>query len=126
MDTDNLYNRWKQLKGKVKKEWDELSDDDIQAIHGNIDELVSRLISTYGYTKEYADQAVQKFLASSNLDESLTNISDKISKKTEEVKENVKKYSTELGEVIKKSPLQSVVVAAAIGLFSGLLLRKWT
>jgi uncharacterized protein YjbJ (UPF0337 family) len=123
MDTNDLYNSWKQLKGKVKKEWGELTDDDIQAINGNMEELVSRLISTYGYTKEYATQAIHKFLANSNLNESLANMRDKLSQKTEEVKENVEKYSSELYEVIKKSPVQSVLIASTLGLLMGLLLR---
>ncbi len=122
-NTNALYSNWKQLKGKVKKQWGELTDNDVQAIDGNTDELIGRLISTYGYTKEYAQQAIEHFLSNNNLSESFTEIKKKFSEQSEEVKENFEKYSNELGELIKKSPLQSIMIAGAIGILSGLLLK---
>lgn len=125
METTNaLYSNWKQLKGKVKKQWGELTDNDIQAINGNTDELIGRLISAYGYTKEYAQQAIEQFLSNNNLSEQLSSIREKISEQSEEVKENIEKYSNEISEFIKKSPLQSIMIAGAIGILSGLLLTK--
>ena len=52
---------WKEIKGKVKQFWSKLTDDDLQRINGNVDELVGKLQKTYGYTKEQAWNEFEKY-----------------------------------------------------------------
>lgn len=44
--------RWNQLKGRVKQEWAEVTDDDLLLIEGKEDELLGRLQEKTGKTKE--------------------------------------------------------------------------
>ncbi len=50
--TDKLKGNWNQLKGKMKQEHADLTDDDLQYQEGKEDELLGRLQEKMGKTKE--------------------------------------------------------------------------
>ena len=62
MNTDILAGNWKQLTGKIKQEWGELTDNEITKIDGSQEELRGRLQEKYGYGKEEAQEAINNFL----------------------------------------------------------------
>ena len=43
---------WNQIKGKLKQEYAELTDDDLQFIEGKEEELLARLQEKLGKTRE--------------------------------------------------------------------------
>lgn len=55
MDNNVLKGKWKQLKGEAKKQWGELTDDDLDIIDGEKDKLVGKLQERYGHTKDDAE-----------------------------------------------------------------------
>lgn len=123
MNNDTFAGQWEQLKGKVKKQWGRLTDDDINQIGGNMDELIGRVKTAYGYDKDKAKKEIEQFLSTSSIADVISQIGDKMGDAPEKVKENIEQYSSELSEVIKKSPLKAIAIASAVGLLSGLLLR---
>jgi uncharacterized protein YjbJ (UPF0337 family) len=62
MDTNVIEGKWEELKGKVKKKWGKLTEDDLMVVKGNQQELVGKLQARYGYTKEVAEKHVTTFL----------------------------------------------------------------
>lgn len=62
MNSDILKGKWNQLKGNVKQQWGDLTDNDVARIEGNYDEFVGVLQERYGYTKERAEQEVGDYL----------------------------------------------------------------
>ena len=50
-----------ELKGQIKQMWGKLTDQDIDRIEGNADELIGKVQKAYGYTKERAQQEYEKF-----------------------------------------------------------------
>jgi uncharacterized protein YjbJ (UPF0337 family) len=58
---------WQQLKGKVKQKWAKLTDDDLLAAEGNIDEIKGRIQKAYGYTQERAQDELVRFKKEHNL-----------------------------------------------------------
>ena len=62
MNSDILAGKWKQLKGKVKEQWGDLTDDDLDQMEGKADQLSGRLQERYGYSKADADSEVTEFL----------------------------------------------------------------
>jgi uncharacterized protein YjbJ (UPF0337 family) len=44
--------RWEQLKGKARKAWGTLTDDDVDVAEGNLEELVGRIKERTGETAE--------------------------------------------------------------------------
>ncbi len=61
MNQDTFEGKWKQFKGEVKRQWGELTDDDVTRIEGNYDKFVGTLQERYGYEKERAQQEAEDF-----------------------------------------------------------------
>ena len=59
MDWNRVEGNWKQLKGKVQEKWGHLTDDDLDIIAGQRDQLVGRLQERYGIQKEAAERQVK-------------------------------------------------------------------
>jgi len=43
MRNDILKGQWKQLQGRVKQAWGDLTDDDLARVEGNWDQLVGKI-----------------------------------------------------------------------------------
>lgn len=63
MNLSNMLNaKWKQLRGKVKEQWGKLTDDEIQQIEGNYDQLIGKIQERYETTRAKAEEQVNEFL----------------------------------------------------------------
>jgi len=58
MNWDTIKGNWTQLKGAVREQWGDLTDDDIDRIEGNREQLVGRLQERYGYMRDQAEREV--------------------------------------------------------------------
>lgn len=63
MNWDTVKGNWKQMSGKVKEEWGDLTDDEIQEAEGDRDQLVGKIQAKYGIAKEEAEKQVDSFAA---------------------------------------------------------------
>lgn len=61
MNWDTIQGNWKQLKGKIREEWGDLTDDDYEHIAGRKDQLVGKLQERYGYARDEAESRVDAF-----------------------------------------------------------------
>lgn len=61
MDPNTLKGNWDAVKGKIKEQWGNLSDDDIREIDGKKDKLIGKLEQKYGHTKDQAQKMVEEF-----------------------------------------------------------------
>lgn len=61
MNQETLEGNWKQLKGRVKETWGNLTDDDLDVIAGKRDQLAGRLQERYGIAKEAAESQIEEF-----------------------------------------------------------------
>ncbi len=52
MNQEQAKGKWNQLKGKVKKIWGELTDDDLIKAEGSVDKLYGIIQEKFGDTKE--------------------------------------------------------------------------
>ena len=64
MNWDQAQGNWKQVKGKVKEKWGQLTDDELTAIEGRRDQLAGKLQEKYGYGKEQAERELDDFARS--------------------------------------------------------------
>ncbi len=61
MNKDTFKGEWNQLKGKIKQEWAELTDDDLMHAEGSFDKLVGKIQERYGQTKDKVEQQVREW-----------------------------------------------------------------
>ena len=62
MNDDMWSGMWKQVKGKVKQQWGRLTDDDLERISGQRDEVVGLIQERYGWEKERAEMELDQFV----------------------------------------------------------------
>lgn len=62
MNADIFSGKWMQLKGQAKTWWGKLTDDDISRVEGNKDKLIGVIQERYGYTRERAQEEVDRRL----------------------------------------------------------------
>jgi len=62
MNTDTFKGQWNQLKGRVRRQWGKLTDDDVDQIKGNSEILLGKLQERYGRSKEEARRDLDRFL----------------------------------------------------------------
>jgi uncharacterized protein YjbJ (UPF0337 family) len=63
VNEDILKGNWKQIRGKLKQWWGELTDDDLDRVDGNVEELAGRLQERYGYERDEAEREIERRLA---------------------------------------------------------------
>lgn len=63
MNWDIIQGKWDQLKGSVKKEWGDLTDDELTQISGDRDRMAGKLQERYGWTKEEVDDKLNDFVS---------------------------------------------------------------
>lgn len=62
MNADVMKGKWLQLKGKIRSQWGKLTDDELDQINGNSEQLVGLLQERYGYAKDRAQRELDSFL----------------------------------------------------------------
>ena len=62
MNADVMKGKWKQLKGEVKSQWGQLTDDDLDVVEGDAEKLIGRVQERYGYQRDQAKREVAEFL----------------------------------------------------------------
>lgn len=63
MNRDTLKGQWMQVKGKVRQQWGKLTDDEIDEMRGNAEQLIGKIQERYGRSREQAEQEVNRWLA---------------------------------------------------------------
>jgi uncharacterized protein YjbJ (UPF0337 family) len=61
MNRDTMEGEWRQLKGKVREQWGKLTNDDLDVIAGQRDQLVGLLQQRYGKTRDEVEREVREF-----------------------------------------------------------------
>lgn len=61
MNWDQVSGQWKQLQGKAREKWGDLTDDDLEQIAGKRDQLIGVVQERYGIAKETAENQVREW-----------------------------------------------------------------
>ena len=64
MEGKFLQNNWNEMRGKISEWWDDLTDEDLDSIDGNQEQLIRVLQNRYGYTRNLAFLEVKIRMAS--------------------------------------------------------------
>jgi uncharacterized protein YjbJ (UPF0337 family) len=61
MNWDIVEGNWKQFKGKVKEQWGNLTDDQLDVIAGKRDGLSGKIQESYGLGKDEVEKQIKSF-----------------------------------------------------------------
>lgn len=62
MNWDQIKGNWKQMQGKARARWGELTDDDLSRVEGNREQLEGMIQEKYGKSKEEAQREVDNWM----------------------------------------------------------------
>lgn len=60
MNSDISEGKWHQLKGKIKEEWNELTNDEIEASEGRTEQLAGQIQERYGLARDDAKKRIHE------------------------------------------------------------------
>ena len=61
MNWDVIHGKWDQIKGSVKEQWGELTDDELTQVAGSRAKMAGKLQEKYGWTKTEVDEKMNDF-----------------------------------------------------------------
>ena len=64
MDWNRIEGNWKQVKGKVKEKWGQLTDDELDKMNGRRDQLEGKIQERYEIAKDQAKKDVDDWFSS--------------------------------------------------------------
>lgn len=56
MHWDEIKGQWKQIAGRAKEQWGQLTDDDLTAIDGRREQLAGKIQERYGIAKDAVEK----------------------------------------------------------------------
>jgi uncharacterized protein YjbJ (UPF0337 family) len=137
MDWARVEGNWKQMKGRVKERWGELTDDDLTAIAGRRDRLEGVIQERYGYAKERVRREIEDWYRSmeSNLSEEIESLrsgiqslSSTVERIAQEQLPHARVRATDAikqaEDAVKRNPILVVAIALGLGLLIGVLTRR--
>jgi len=131
INQSTLQGNWNDIKGKLRKRWGQLTNDDVQQFNGNVDQLVGLIQRKTGEARS----AVEEYLG-----ELTSNGSSMVAQATEDVRKYVEQTAEKIQdgsrqavdslrqgyedaeEFVRQRPSESVAVCFGVGVFVGLVL----
>jgi uncharacterized protein YjbJ (UPF0337 family) len=55
---EQVAGKWKQFSGEVKKQWGQLTDDELMQVNGSREILAGKIQEKYGIAKEAANKQI--------------------------------------------------------------------
>lgn len=131
---ETLQGRWNEISGKLRRRWGQLTDDELDRVHGSVEQLVGLIQRKTGESRD----AIERFLDEADsgagpgvagtaerirerAQECVTQAQEKIHETTGRVSEAMKHKVQDAQEMIKRRPAESVLGAFVAGLIGGLV-----
>lgn len=61
MNQSTLKGKWNEMKGKAREQWGELTNDDIDKVQGQHEQLVGVIQQRYGKARDEVEREVTKW-----------------------------------------------------------------
>ncbi len=125
-----LKGNWNEIKGKLRPHWGQLSNDDIQAFNGNVDQLVGLIERKTGETcaavEDFLDQLTEKGSANvtaavEDARQYVQDAAQRIQQGSRQAMDTIRDNYDQAEQMVRQRPAESVAVCFGIGVFVGLL-----
>lgn len=61
MNWDQISGRWKELKGKARETWGDITDDEWDRVAGQRDQMIGLMQKKYGDTRDAAERRLDEW-----------------------------------------------------------------
>lgn len=134
---ETLEGNWNEIKGKLRSKWDSLTDDDVTAFNGNVDQLMGTIQRKTGEARESVEQFFEQFnsdggSAISRAGESVRagaeNAAASVQETYHKAAASVREKYAGVEDMVRQRPAKSLAVCFGAGVLTGvivgLLLRR--
>jgi uncharacterized protein YjbJ (UPF0337 family) len=129
MTNEEIQGSWNHLVGEIQKQYANITGDELSAVKGNANQLVSLIQRKTGGAKQDIEAFIDK--AAAGASRSVDRIADVAMRYADSAGEAVKDGYSKVqdasaetyqaaGRMVKKSPVESMLVAFGIGMVAGL------
>lgn len=139
---ENIFQgNWDEIKGKLKKQWGKLTDNEIEEINGSYEEFVGKIKKAYGYEGKQLEKEISNFFdtegfeindkamelktkASENMDKLKGVVKECMNEYFEQIKDSTTNAEEKIVTYCKENPLKSAAIIALAGITISAVLTK--
>jgi uncharacterized protein YjbJ (UPF0337 family) len=123
-----VLGNWNQLKGRIKQQWGQLTDDELQLVEGQFDELVGLIQQKTGQSRQEINQMVSKMneeaggvmsRAAGTARHYVDEAGAKLRGATDQVRERAVERYGQAEDIVRHRPAESMAAAFTAGLLIG-------
>lgn len=142
VNQQTLAGNWNELKGRLRKKWGQLTNDDVQSFDGNVDRLVGLIQSKTGEARDAIESYLESITRSSAngisaAAETVQNYSASAARQARDLAgqavsaaqnqasaaaDTLQRGYRDVEKAVRKRPTESVALCLGAGILMGLLL----
>ena len=124
---EELKGKWNEVKGRLQENWGQLTDDDLRQVEGGTDRLVGAIQRKTGAARteieRFLERAMDEVGSMSHISRQYADYAmDAVRDGYHRASEQTGELTHRLGSSISRRPLESVLIAAAIGAVAGCMI----
>jgi uncharacterized protein YjbJ (UPF0337 family) len=121
---EQVLGNWNQLKGKLKEHWGELTDNDLDQVKGNVDQLIGVIQNKTGKARGEIERFIDEISsgAGGTFNQATERAREYANQATEAMRgatEQARERYDEAQAIVRRHPAESVAVAFGTGLIVG-------
>lgn len=142
INSQTLTGNWNDIKGKLRKKWGELTNDDLQVFNGNVDQLIGMIQQKTGEVRGNVERFLEDVTSNgaagiSQAAETVKNYAagaatqardyvgqtaDAVERGSQQAYDAARRGYVEAEESVRRRPAESVALSFGAGVVIGLLL----
>jgi uncharacterized protein YjbJ (UPF0337 family) len=131
VNQETLEGNWKEIKGKIRDKWGEVSNDDLQRVRGNFDQLVGMIQRKTGEARQQVEEYLDELTGgargafgkmASAVRDYASQAADSAGDVAERARDYVRGGYEQTEQLIQQRPLESLAVGFGTGLITGVVI----
>lgn len=128
---EQIEGNWDRIRGRLKRRWGELTDDDLARDQGSFQELVGRIEQRTGAIRKEIEEEVNEAIreeagwrdyAKVAAEKQMHEWSDAASEGTRRARATGTAYQQQMEALVRRAPTQTLFSAFMVGMAAGFLL----
>lgn len=131
VNQQTLSGNWNELKGKLRKKWGQLTNDDVKVFDGNVERLVGMIQSKTGEARNNVERYLEEMTSSgaSTMNQAAETVRDYAGQAVQAIEQGSQQAADSMRQgyqaaenTVRSRPGESVAICFGAGVLTGLLL----